>query len=110
MDAAPELGVGGPPTQGLTIEGWFRKEGLGATASSGVGGIVVQPLFAKGRGGLSCGDTSGRPRVRVAGVALAEATGAKASRARPFGAGNLAARAKLAVPPFSRILHFCQLR
>ena len=50
LDPAPELGVGGPPTKGLTLEGWFRKEGPGATASSGVGGIVVQPLFAKGRG------------------------------------------------------------
>ena len=50
LDRAPELGVGGPPTKGLTLEGWFRKEGPGATASSGVGGIVVQPLFAKGRG------------------------------------------------------------
>ncbi len=47
---APQFGVGGPPTKGLTLEAWFRKEGLGATASSGVGGIVVQPLFAKGRG------------------------------------------------------------
>jgi 2',3'-cyclic-nucleotide 2'-phosphodiesterase (5'-nucleotidase family) len=46
----PSLGVGGPPTKGFTLECWFRKEGLGATASSGSGGIVVQPLIAKGRG------------------------------------------------------------
>lgn len=50
IQRSPKLGVGGPPTKGLTLECWFRKEGLGATASSGVGGIVVQPLMAKGRG------------------------------------------------------------
>ncbi|MBB5040166.1 Ig-like domain-containing protein, partial [Prosthecobacter dejongeii] len=47
---SPQLGVGGPPTKGMTLEAWFRKEGLGATAGSGSGGITVQPLFAKGRG------------------------------------------------------------
>lgn len=46
----PKLGVGGPPTRGFTLECWFRKEGAGATASSGNGGIVVHPLMAKGRG------------------------------------------------------------
>jgi len=46
----PALGVGGPPNRGFTLECWFRKEGAGATASSGSGGIVVHPLMAKGRG------------------------------------------------------------
>jgi 2',3'-cyclic-nucleotide 2'-phosphodiesterase (5'-nucleotidase family) len=46
----PAFGVGGPPSKGLTLECWFRKEGMGATASSGSGGITVQPLLAKGRG------------------------------------------------------------
>ncbi len=47
---APQFGVGGPPTRGLTLECWFRKEGAGATAGSGSGGITVHPLIAKGRG------------------------------------------------------------
>lgn len=46
----PQLGLGGPPTKGFTLECWFRKEGPGATAGSGSGGITVQPLFSKGRG------------------------------------------------------------
>lgn len=46
----PQLGLGGPPTKAFTLECWFRKEGPGATAGSGSGGITVQPLFAKGRG------------------------------------------------------------
>ena len=46
----PSLGLGGPPNQGFTLECWFRKDGSGATASSGVGGILVHPLMAKGRG------------------------------------------------------------
>ncbi|WP_170266512.1 Ig-like domain-containing protein [Brevifollis gellanilyticus] len=46
----PQLGLGGPPTKCFTLECWFRKEGPGATAGSGSGGITVQPLFSKGRG------------------------------------------------------------
>jgi len=46
----PSLGVGGPPSRGFTLECWFRKDGSGATASSGSGGILVHPLMAKGRG------------------------------------------------------------
>jgi len=50
MGAAPELNVGGPPNNGLTLECWFRKEGTGITAGSGSGGVTAVPLFGKGRG------------------------------------------------------------
>lgn len=50
MGVAPELGVGGPPTNGMTLECWFRKEGAGVTSSSGSGGVTGVPLFGKGRG------------------------------------------------------------
>jgi 2',3'-cyclic-nucleotide 2'-phosphodiesterase (5'-nucleotidase family) len=50
MGVAPELGVGGPPNNGLTVECWFRRDGAGTTASSGSGGISVVPLIARGRG------------------------------------------------------------
>jgi hypothetical protein len=50
MGTALDLGVGGPPTNGMTLECWFRKDGTGATTSSGTGGVTVIPLFAKGRG------------------------------------------------------------
>lgn len=50
MGAAPELGVGGPPANGLTLECWFRKDGTGVTSSSGSGGVSAVPLFGKGRG------------------------------------------------------------
>ena len=50
MGAAPELGAGGPPANGLTLECWFRKDGTGATSSSGSGGVTAVPLFGKGRG------------------------------------------------------------
>ncbi len=50
MGTATDLGAGGPPTNGMTLECWFRKDGTGATTSSGTGGITVAPLFSKGRG------------------------------------------------------------
>jgi len=50
MGAAPELNVAVPPTNGFTLECWFRKEGTGATSSSGSGGVSAVPLFGKGRG------------------------------------------------------------
>lgn len=50
MGTALELGAGGPPTNGLTLECWFRKEGAGIVASSGSGGVSGVPLFGKGRG------------------------------------------------------------
>ncbi len=50
LEVEPALGVGGPPTRGFSLECWFRKEGAGATAGSGSGGITVHPLIAKGRG------------------------------------------------------------
>jgi hypothetical protein len=50
MGMAPELNAGGPPSNGLTLECWFRKEGAGVTSTSGSGGVVGVPLFGKGRG------------------------------------------------------------
>jgi uncharacterized protein YjiK len=50
MGVAPELGVGGPPNNGMTLECWFRQDGEGVTGSSGSGGISVVPLFSRGRG------------------------------------------------------------
>lgn len=42
---APGLGV-----STLTVEAWFRRDGAGATASTGTGGIVATPIVTKGRG------------------------------------------------------------
>lgn len=42
--AAPGLGV-----STLTVEAWFRRDGAGATAQTGSGGITGTPLVAKGR-------------------------------------------------------------
>lgn len=50
MGVAPELGVGGPPSNGMTLECWFRRDGNGVTASSGSGGVAVVPLVSRGRG------------------------------------------------------------
>ncbi len=50
MGPAPELNVGGPPSSAFTLECWFRQEGSGLVASSGVGGVSAVPLFGKGRG------------------------------------------------------------
>lgn len=50
MGVAPELGVGGPPSNGMTLECWFRRDGSGVTASSGSGGVAVVPLVSRGRG------------------------------------------------------------
>jgi hypothetical protein len=50
MGTAPELGMGGPPSNGMTLECWFRQEGAGVTSGSGSGGITGVPLFGKGRG------------------------------------------------------------
>ncbi|SKB01648.1 Calcineurin-like phosphoesterase [Prosthecobacter debontii] len=50
MGVAPELNVGGPPSNGFTAECWFRKEGAGLTSGSGSGGVTGVPLFGKGRG------------------------------------------------------------
>lgn len=50
MGAAPALCAGGPPSNGFTLECWFRKEGSGGTSTSGSGGVVAVPLFGKGRG------------------------------------------------------------
>ena len=49
MGVAPALNVGGPPSNGFTLECWFRKEGAGVTTSTGTGGITAIPLFSKGR-------------------------------------------------------------
>ncbi len=50
MGPAPELNVGGPVGNGLTLECWFRKEGIGQSSGSGSGGVTAVPLFGKGRG------------------------------------------------------------
>ncbi|MGC4074816.1 MAG: Ig-like domain-containing protein [Nibricoccus sp.] len=50
MGTALELGMGGPPNNGMTLECWFRQEGAGVTSGSGSGGITGVPLFGKGRG------------------------------------------------------------
>lgn len=50
MGVAPALNAGGPPSNGFTIEAWFRKEGTGVTSSSGTGGVTGVPIFGKGRG------------------------------------------------------------
>ncbi|MBB5040614.1 choice-of-anchor I family protein, partial [Prosthecobacter dejongeii] len=47
LGTAPELGVGGPPSNGFTLECWFRKEGQGVVAG-GLGNLL--PLISKGRG------------------------------------------------------------
>jgi len=50
MGAAPALNAGGPPSNGFTLECWFRKEGAGVVSTSGNGGVSAVPLFGKGRG------------------------------------------------------------
>ena len=45
MGAAPGLGLAA-----FTVECWFRWDGEGAAASSGVGGVSAVPLVSKGRG------------------------------------------------------------
>ncbi len=34
----------------FTLETWFRRDGTGDTVSTGAGGVVAEPLLAKGRG------------------------------------------------------------
>jgi len=43
--SAPGLGV-----STFTIETWFKREGTGATTSTGTGGVTAVPLVTKGRG------------------------------------------------------------
>lgn len=50
------LGVGAPPTQGFTLECWFRKEGAGTLTATSQG-ITVLPLIAKGRQQTENNDT-----------------------------------------------------
>lgn len=45
MGVAPELGL----TE-LTVEAWVRREGPGAEAGTGVGGLELVPIAGKGRG------------------------------------------------------------
>src|SRR5262245_25439390 len=45
MGVAPELGL----TE-LTLEAWVRRDGRGVDAGTGVGGIRLIPIIAKGRG------------------------------------------------------------
>jgi len=44
------LGLGGPPTGEFSISVWFKRNGTGDTASTGNGGVVAEPLVAKGVG------------------------------------------------------------
>src|SRR5512140_842110 len=45
MGAAPQLGL-----RQLTVEAWVRRDGVGQTASTGVGGLDLVPIAGKGRG------------------------------------------------------------
>jgi hypothetical protein len=95
MGAAPELNAGGPPSNGLTLECWFRKEGTGITATSGSGGVVAVPLFGKGRGegdgaNIDCNYFFG---VTTAGILVADfetypATGLVSGQNYPITATN----------------------
>ncbi|MES2594544.1 MAG: Ig-like domain-containing protein [Verrucomicrobiota bacterium] len=95
MGTALELGVGGPPANGMTLECWFRKEGAGVTSSSGSGGVAGVPLFGKGRGesdgsNLDCdyffGITTGG--LLVADFETYPATGLTAGQNYPITATN----------------------
>src|SRR3989454_11527036 len=50
--AAPSLGA-----STFTIETWFRRDGPGATATTGSGGVVAVPLVTKGMAETDAGDT-----------------------------------------------------
>ena len=95
MGVAPELGVGGPPTKGLTLECWFRKEGTGKTSGSGSGGVTGVPLFGKGRGESDGGtqDCNYFFGITAAGILVADfeaypATGITAGQNYPITATN----------------------
>lgn len=45
MGVAPELGL-----ETFTVEAWVRRDGAGATAGTGVGGLQLVPIAGKGRG------------------------------------------------------------
>lgn len=45
MGVAPELGLAE-----LTLEAWIRREGRGEESGTGVGGVTLVPIIAKGRG------------------------------------------------------------
>ena len=45
MGVAPELGLAQ-----FTLEAWVRRDGAGQTAGTGVGGLQLVPIIAKGRG------------------------------------------------------------
>lgn len=53
VGAGEGVHVGLVPALGLqqfTLEAWVRWDGYGTTASSGVGGVAVEPILSKGRG------------------------------------------------------------
>jgi Concanavalin A-like lectin/glucanases superfamily/Bacterial Ig domain/Bacterial TSP3 repeat/Calcineurin-like phosphoesterase len=95
MGTALDLGVGGPPTNGMTLECWFRRDGSGVTSSSGNGGVTAVPLFGKGRGeaegsNVDCNYFFG---ITTAGVLVADfeaypATGITAGQNYPITATN----------------------
>ncbi|MBL9105226.1 MAG: hypothetical protein JNL82_30045 [Myxococcales bacterium] len=45
MGLAPDLGL-----DHFTLEAWVRRDGRGRTANTGVGGLKIVPIIAKGRG------------------------------------------------------------
>ncbi len=53
LGAGEGVHVGDVPALGLsifTVEAWIRWDGFGTTASSGVGGVIAEPIVSKGRG------------------------------------------------------------
>jgi hypothetical protein len=95
MGTALDLGVGGPPTNGLTLECWFRRDGTGVTSGSGSGGVTATPLFGKGRGQgdgdtIDCNYFFG---ITTAGILVADfeaypATGITSGQNYPITASN----------------------
>jgi hypothetical protein len=95
MGTALDLGVGGPPTNGMTLECWFRRDGAGATSSSGSGGVTAVPLFGKGRseGDGSTIDCNYFFGINTAGILVADfetypATGLTSGQNYPITATN----------------------
>lgn len=53
FDGASRVSMGPAPALGLasfTVEAWVRRDGRGTTANTGVGGLKLVPIVAKGRG------------------------------------------------------------
>src|SRR5690606_38103242 len=53
MDGSTQIAMGNRSEFGLetfTLEAWVRRNGRGGFASTGVGGLRIEPLISKGRG------------------------------------------------------------